>query len=331
MRPFLSGVWNFTQAVTVVTLRRVRRGPGRPSWTWVYEAGVDFLRRQACTVTSMQDIALQRAYADGLWLPSLAKIVIEERRCAPGGVPSRCLRPLFNARPGALLYLHGGAYTMYVRTHDRLIVPVCLSAGCATYVPDYRLAPEHPFPAAVDDSLRAYLGLLDMGVDPSRLVVGGDSAGAGLAIALLHRLREEGKPLPRLALLISPWIDLACSGCSMDTNGSVDWINREVSLQMAQQYLPGGDLRHPHASPLFSDLSGLPPLYIQAGEGEVLYDQIMDLVQRARAQGVHVDVETWPDMCHEFQAFDRFVPQSRTALRRMGEVLRKALDSQSKP
>ncbi len=331
MRPFLSGVWNFTQAVTGVTLRRVRRGPGRPSWSWVYEAGVDFLRRQASTVTSMDDIALQRAYADGLWLPSVAKVVTQVYRCSPGGVPSRCFRPLFNARPGTLLYFHGGAYTMYVRTHDRLLVAVCLSAGCSTYVPDYRLAPEHPFPAALEDALQAYVGLVKMGVDPDRLVVGGDSAGAGLALALMHRLREENLPLPRLALLISPWIDLACSGCSMDVNDSVDWINRKVSLQMAAYYLPDGDLRHPHASPLFSDLSGLPPLYIQAGEGEVLYDQIMDLARRARAQGVQVDVETWPDMCHEFQAFDRFVPQSRTALRRMGEMLREALECPTKP
>ncbi len=174
MRPFLSGVWNFTQAVTGVTLRRVRRGPGRPSWSWVYEAGVDFLRRQASTVTSMDDIALQRAYADGLWLPSVAKVVTQVYRCSPGGVPSRCFRPLFNARPGTLLYFHGGAYTMYVRTHDRLLVAVCLSAGCSTYVPDYRLAPEHPFPAALEDALQAYVGLVKMGVDPDRLVVGGE-------------------------------------------------------------------------------------------------------------------------------------------------------------
>jgi epsilon-lactone hydrolase len=331
MHPFLAGLWNFSQAVTVVTLRRARRGPGRPSWSWVYEAGVDFLRRQARTVTAMSDIDRQRAYADGLWLPSLAQVMIQASRCTPGGVPARCLRPRFQSRGGALLYLHGGAYTFFVRTHDRLILPVCLSAGCPTYVVEYRLAPEYPFPTALEDSLQAYRGLIEAGVDPNRLVVGGDSAGGGLALALLHRIREEGLPLPRLALLISPWIDLACSGESMDTNGHVDWINRRVSLQMAEHYLPGGDFRHPHASPLFADLHGLPPLYIQAGECEVLYDQIVDLTQRARAQGVRVDLETWPDMCHEFQAFDRFIPQSRTALRRMGEVMRAAIEAKEKP
>lgn len=174
--------------------------------------------------------------------------------------------------------------------------------------------------------MTAYRWLLEDGANPDQLILAGDSAGGGLAVALLTRLRDLNLPMPCLTVLISPWVDLACSGDSMIRNQAYDWINREVSLAMARCYLPHGSLEHPLASPLFADLRGLPPLYIQAGQAEVLHDQIHAFAGRARAQGVDVLLEMYPGMVHEFQAFDRYTPQSRQALERMGKVIDRRLE-----
>jgi acetyl esterase/lipase len=226
-----------------------------------------------------------------------------------------------------VLYLHGGAYVFYIPMHDRLVIPFCRAARSALIVPEYRLAPEFPFPAALDDCLAAYRWILDHGTDPGQLVVAGDSAGGGLAVALLLRLRDLDLPMPRLTVLLSPWVDLTCSGGgSIESNRPFDWITREVSLQMARRYLPNGNLKEPLASPLYADLHGLSPLYIQGGQAEVLHDQIHAFAARARADGVNVLVEMYPDMVHEFQAFDRYTPQSRSALTRIGRVIDERLE-----
>lgn len=210
--------------------------------------------------------------------------------------------------------------------HDRLIVPFSLSARAQTLVPVYRLAPEHPFPAALEDALTGYRWMLAQGADPARIVLAGDSAGGGLALALLYRLRQMGLPLPRLVVLLSPWLDLGCSGDSMVENAPYDWINREVSLRMARHYAPQELWCDPCVSPYHMDVTGFPPLYIQAGEAEVLRDQILGFVARAREIGTKVWMDLYPDMVHEFQAFDQYTAQSRAAMRRLGQVIDEQLN-----
>lgn len=317
----LRALIDFGFTCITVFIQRLRRGPIRPTWGFVYETGITFLRRLAARTDQTADIGRMRSVASSVWIPPLTALMTSTRW---EWVDSLRLKRIFpwGWRPGRLvLYLRGGAYVFSVPMHDRLIVPFCLSARAQAVVPIYRLAPEHPFPAALEDALTAYRWILSRGADPRRIIVAGDSAGGGLALALLDRLRALDLPQPRLAVLLSPWVDLSCSGTSMAENRAIDWINREVSLRMARYYAPEERWREPCVSPLYLDMSGLPPIYIQAGEAEVLRDQILEFAARVRAQGGKVLMDLYPEMVHEFQAFDRYTPQSRAALKRLGQVI----------
>lgn len=305
-----------------VFVRRVRKGPKIRGWGLIYEAGIEFLRRMTFRTEQVPEVSRQRRVANSFAVPTLMAFFTEIRHVQLGCVSARAILP-DRARKGRLvLYLHGGAFVFYVPMHDRLVIPFCRAARSALVVPEYRLAPEFPFPAALDDCLTAYRCLLEDGADPEQLVLAGDSAGGGLAVGLLLRLRDLNLPMPRLTVLLSPWVDLTCGGQgSIERNRPYDWITREVSLQMAHRYMPEGNLKEPLASPLYADLHGISPLYIQGGQAEVLHDQIHAFTARARAAGVDVLLEMYPDMVHEFQAFDRYTPQSRTALTRIGRVI----------
>jgi acetyl esterase/lipase len=188
---------------------------------------------------------------------------------------------------------------------------------------DYRLAPEHPHPAAVEDSTRAYRWLLETGSNPKRMAIAGDSAGGGLTVATLVALRDAGVPLPAAAVCLSPWVDLEGIGESMTTKAAVDpMVQREPLLRMASMYLAGQDPRTPLAAPLYADLRGLPPLLIQVGTAETLLDDSVRLAERARAAGVQVTLEPWEDMIHVWQAFAAMLPEGQQAIERIGEFLR---------
>lgn len=305
-----------------VFFRRLYRGPKIRGWGLVYEAGIEFLRGMTARTEQVTEVKRQRKIANSFVIPPVMALFTEIRHVALDDLDGRLIRPVRARKDCTVLYLHGGAFVFYIPMHDRLVVPFCHAARSATLVPEYRLAPEYPFPAALEDCLAAYQWLLRQGTDPSRLVVAGDSAGGGLAVALLLKLRELQLPLPRLAVLISPWVDLTCEGNgSLQRNAAYDWITAEVSYKMARHYVPTGDLKDPLVSPLFADLRGLPPLYIQGGQKEILHDQIHAFATRARADGVEVNLEMFPGMVHEFQAFDRYTPQSRKALTRIGRVI----------
>ena len=172
------------------------------------------------------------------------------------------------------------------------------------FSPDYRLAPEHPFPAAIEDGVAAYRGLLARGVPASHLVIGGDSAGGGLALAVLLSLRDAGDPLPAATMLFSPWTDLAATGDTIRTNTKRDaMFYGDGVAKGAEPYLGQADARNPLASPLYADLSGLPPMLIHAGNYEVLLDDSARLADRARAAGTTVTLKTWPVVPHVWQLF----------------------------
>jgi monoterpene epsilon-lactone hydrolase len=232
--------------------------------------------------------------------------------------------------PGArddrgLLYLHGGGYVIgSINSHRGTVSRLSSATGARALAVDYRLGPEHPFPAAVDDAVAAYRFLLDSGVESSRVVIAGDSAGGGLTVATLLVLRDAGDPLPAAGVCISPWVDLEGNGESMTTKADVDpMVQRDGLLRMAQAYLGGADARAPLASPLYADLAGLPPLLIHVGTSETLLDDATRLAERAKAAGVDVELECWDEMIHVWHAFAPLLPEANQAIERIGEYVAK--------
>lgn len=235
--------------------------------------------------------------------------------------------------PGArdertIMYLHGGGYTIgSLLTHRRLVANLCEHAGARGLSVGYRLAPEHPFPAAVEDSVAAYRWLLQQGADPERIVIAGDSAGGGLAAATLVALRDEGVALPCGGALISPWTDLTMTAETYDTRAQCDpMIERESLSLSALAYLGRTDPKTPLASPLFADLSGLPPLAVHVGDFECLLDDSREFCARAEDAGVEVELWVAPEMIHVWHAFAGLVPESDAAVARLGQWIRRRLD-----
>ena len=230
-----------------------------------------------------------------------------------GGVPGEWVRG--QTPPGAtVLYIHGGGYfTCSPATHRSITSAIALR-GFAVYAPDYRLAPEYPFPAAVEDVLAAYRALIAQ-TPPERLVIAGDSAGGGLALAVLLAARAENLALPACVILFSPWTDLACTGPSLRSNAERDSMFHAPRLtDAAANYLAGADPQNPLASPLYGDLAGLPPMLIQVSEMEVLLDDSTRLAASARAAGVAVSLTIWANLPHAWQVSQGLLPEAREAL-----------------
>ena len=223
-----------------------------------------------------------------------------------------------------LLYLHGGGYVLgSVQSHRALIERLARAMGGRILAIDYRLAPEAPFPAAVDDAVAAYRWLLEQGVAASRLAIAGDSAGGGLTLATLVALRDQGLAMPACAAPISPWTDMEGSGDSMQTRAAVDpMVQKEPLVQMAGTYLQGAEPRNPLASPLYADLSGLPPLLIQVGDAETLLDDTTRIEPRLKEAGVDVTVEVWDEMIHVWHLFAPMLDKGQEAIDRIGAFVR---------
>jgi acetyl esterase/lipase len=231
--------------------------------------------------------------------------------------------------PGAdqqrvILYLHGGGYVVgSIATHRGLAGRLSHAAKARVLLIDYRLAPEHPFPAAVEDATAAYRWLLIQNLAPTRLAIAGDSAGGGLTVATLVALRDAGHPLPAAGVCLSPWTDMEGTGESVTSKASADPIvQKNMLLQMASCYLGKADPRTPLAAPLYADLHGLPPLLIQVGTAEILLDDATRLSERARAAGVAVTLEPWEGMIHVWQLFAPMLPEGQQAIDRIGEFVR---------
>ncbi len=241
--------------------------------------------------------------------------------CTPGridGVEVEWVEATSASRSRVILYFHGGGYTAgSVNTHRTFVARLSEGTGAAVCNVGYRLAPEHPHPAALDDALAVYRWLCSSegGTQPEHLAVVGDSAGGGLSVALLVALRDGGDPLPATAALLSPWTDLAMTGESHDTRAHLDPMCSRASLQpSADAYLAGADPRTPSASPLYADLSGLPPLLVHVGDHEVLRDDAVELAANAEAAGTKVDLWVAPEMIHVWHLFAGMVPESDAAL-----------------
>lgn len=230
-----------------------------------------------------------------------------------------------NAGSVTVLYLHGGGYVIgSLVTHRGLVANIGRAAGSRVLAIDYRLAPEHAFPAPVLDAVKAYRWLLDSGTAASDIVIAGDSAGGGLTVATLLQLKAENLPLPAAAVCLSPWVDMEAIGASMETKAAEDpMVQKAGLLGMAATYLNGADPKDPLAAPIYGDLSSLPPLLIQVGTAETLLDDARRLATRAIEHGVSVDYEEWPDMIHVFQHYAPMISDGFRALDRIGEFIQR--------
>lgn len=326
---FLQLNLHFAAAAQTVTVRRLLAGPQRPGWSWGFESTVHFLRCHAPHGNRITAAQVRRLM-DQI-VPPLGNQV----KMRPAiGLPVRgewvTAGPVNDAQ--LALFLHGGGYVAgSPRTYRGLTTALARACGVRLLALDYRLAPEHPFPAALDDACAVYRWLLAHNMDPSRIVFIGDSAGGGLTIAALTRLRDAGLPLPRAAVLISPWLDLSLSCASIRTNCGVDYLNPELAAACARMYLSGLDAQTPLASPLYADLRGLPPLLIQTGSAELLCDEARTFAQRAQATGVNVTLEVWDEMIHDWHMLHWLEPQARAAIAQIGSYVKKALNPPTTP
>jgi acetyl esterase/lipase len=230
------------------------------------------------------------------------------------------------------MHLHGGGYVLgSCNTHRALGTWLARAARTRVLMFDYRLAPEYPHPAAVEDAVRAYRWLLDEeNLDPTGVAISGDSAGGGLTVATLVALRDRDVPLPGAGVAISPWSDLTLSGDSVDANADGDpQVTRWMLEEMAHQYLAGADPRTPLASPRYADLAGLPPLLIHVGAAERLLDDARSLAEAAAGAGVNVTLEAWPEMIHIWHAFAPLLPEALEGIDRIAAWLDERLVSNS--
>jgi acetyl esterase/lipase len=239
-----------------------------------------------------------------------------------GGIRStRVVRP--ESEPGRyVLYLHGGGYiTGSPALYRHILWRFAAAARAHIAAIDYRLAPEHPFPAALDDAATAWHALLAEGADPRQTVVIGDSAGGGLALALALRLRDEGTALPAGIVAISPWTDLAITGESCRNDAGDPMLKSDCLAPFAAQYLGDTDSRHPYASPLYGDPCGLPPTLLQVGSDEILRDDTLRMAARMREAGCEVTLEVWRRMPHVWHAFAPLMPEATRAISRIGSFV----------
>jgi acetyl esterase/lipase len=255
----------------------------------------------------------------------------EGTHCESGvmaGVPSERVTVGEIGGDEVILLVHGGGFNAGSRTtHRELAARLSLAAGVHVMTFDYRLAPEHPFPAGLDDAVAVYRALISGSTKPNEIILFGDSAGANLAAAMLLALRAHGDPLPRAAVLTSPWLDLSLSGESMETHRDIDPVTTRAGLQRAVDFYLDGAQHNaqptdPLVSPLFADLTGLPPLLIQVGDQEILLSDAMRFAEKAEAMGVDVTLEVWPGMWHTWHGWAATLPEALEAIDAIGQYVR---------
>ena len=258
----------------------------------------------------------QRARLEKASLPFWHSFKFARRKVSASGVPAEWVVAENAEDNKALLYLHGGAYTFgSPKTHGDLVSRISHFCAMEVLIINYRLAPEHPFPAALEDATDAYQWLLKQGYLPENIIIAGDSAGGGLTVATLINLREKGVTLPAAGVCLSPWTDLCCEGDSQRTHEQLDpFLSSQWLRDMAEHYIQSNDPRNPLISPLYGNLKGLPPLLIQVGSDEVLLDDSVRLERQALNDGVDVTLNVYQDMWHVWQIFAAIMPEAKEAL-----------------
>jgi acetyl esterase/lipase len=305
-----------------VATRRLVRGPKRPSWSLELEIVAEFMRLYG-PISMRLTAEQQRRGAEKLIQPNAVALRARRESAVGHGVPGEWFTPPTLSHDAVLYYLHGGGYVIgSANTHQNLIAQLCEDSGCRAFAINYRLAPEHPFPAAIEDAVAGYRYLLERGTDPARIVVAGDSAGGGLMFGLLQQIRDLRLPRPAAGVGLSPWCDVNAEGATIALHAPFDYII-EPHLALSRRWLMAGqDARHPLVSAVHADLTGLPPLLIQAGGAEALLDDAVRVTARAREAGVSVQLDVHSDMPHVFQLFTSVTPIARRALADAAAFLR---------
>lgn len=301
-----------------VAVRRARRGPLRPTWSFLYEAVVATLKSQSAEVMKLQPPQMRARWnGQAAYHPIQRKVRVSA--VDAGGVRAFWIEPRHKVPARTVLYFHGGAFIYgSLKTHGELVARLALAADARVLFVDYRLAPECPFPAPVEDAVAAYRFLLGSGADARSVVFAGDSAGAALVVATLCAAREAKLPLPAAGVLLCPWVDLTRRGGTLVSNSPYDWAEPEDFQTWARLYLGSQDATDPRASVLLADLRGLPPLLVQAGTAEMLFAQASDFVARAREQGVEAQLSAYTDQVHNWHLFAGFFGESRRAIDEIG-------------
>lgn len=314
IRTFLTTLWS-----------RWRRGPRLPSWGFQFEWMVAFLRQDFAESAAWPYSRL-RAELNGRRYPARFARQVTTSQELLGGVPAVRFTPP-DAASGTVLYLHGGSYIFgsVGTTHRELVAELALRSRRVVLGIDYRLAPEHPFPAALEDALAAFAALVESGIAPSTLVVAGDSAGGNLALALQLALRERGREQARAAVLLSPWLDLAARRPSCRAADDLDYGQTPFLLQHARDFAGGVPLEDPRLSLIDADLAGLAPLFVLVGGAERLHDEGLELAERARQSGVQVESCVAHELPHNPPALSALHPEAARAFGVACEFVSKSL------
>ncbi|MCO4747150.1 MAG: alpha/beta hydrolase [Proteobacteria bacterium] len=312
----LSALFHFVRALLLVLVRRPFAGPKRPSWTVTYEIAIETLRSR---FRGEVDLARARRDYDSLGLAEdlrrRVRVEVQE------STEHEWVSPRESPASGQVVfYLHGGGYVMgSPRSHRGLMADLALATSSRVLAVDYRLAPEHACPAAIEDALEAWKWLIQT-EEPSQVIVAGDSAGGGLALAFLMALRDSGLPLPAGAVVLSPWADLA--GPYPPSPSEYDYLPPSTLAEFADHYAGGLPLSDPRVSPVHGDFAGLPPLFISAGGDEVLLDGIRRAAALAQEAGVEVTFEVGDEEIHVYQALSEVREPARRSLERIATWMR---------
>jgi acetyl esterase/lipase len=296
-----------------------------PSWSLVFEASTHYQKAIYKAVYRYPDLRDGRELLDALVVevPSLEKVTIE-----PVSSPIRgaWFRSEFLNSDRVILYCHG-AYAFYARVEQGLIADLAVATGLTVFAVDYRLTPENLFPAQLIDAVASYDWLLELGYRETDIIVMGTSAGGNLCLSLLVELRDSRRPLPRLAVCISPWTDIGNSGESIDKNKSFDILDRSM-IELGAKWLIGKESsQNPRISPIQADLRSLPPIYLQAGGRRIFIDMIRSFHEKAEAQGVDIELDVWESMNHVFQAYGDRLPEAKEAMQRIATIVFQDSDS----
>lgn len=303
----------------------LRRAVGRPlvkEWPFLFEYGTLYMRAQFNHAFCLSnDIAASRAYFDSVYglIETYPDVVV--RPNLPGEPRGEWFLPANRHCETTVLHFHGGGYTFYADVSRHFAACLAHTLGAAIFVPDYRLTPEHPHPAQLEDGLAAYAYLLGCGIAPEKIVLCGDSAGGHLALMTLASLRQANLPKPLLTIGISPWTDVGRRGASQFGNDRYDLVQGYMTLQFAAWLKGGKNLSDAELSPMAQDFRDLGPIYLQAGGKEILVDMIRDFAGTVAGQGAQVRLDVWPHMNHEFHAYGNALPESQEALARLREAI----------
>lgn len=304
-----------------VLLRRITGKSLVASWSVSFEIGVLFWREQFNRALAMSDIVEGRLYFDSLQTYTDEIFTVVRKKIDTETVIGEWIAPAKLSDDVTVLYFHGGGYTFHGSIIRRFADGLATLLGRQVFSLEYRLTPEHGHPAQIDDAIASYRYLLEQGVDPSKLVIIGDSAGGHLALMTLQRLRDVGLPQPALVIGLCPWTDVGSRGSSLFENDRYDLVQGYMTLQFGEWLMAGSGCSREELSPIFLDYEGCAPIYLQAGDHEILHDMIKEFAEKLVIDQQEITLDVWQDMTHNFQAHGAEHLASKHAFFRMNQAI----------